>query len=175
MAILLNEVPVSEAYYSITQLIERLHRRYLDVLRSELNKDGVKDINPVQCLLLMNIGDEEINVRNLMDRGYYQGSNASYNIKKRTHLALTEVRGHLSYPLQFACFVLDAVLWIVFAGIVIFYTVEQTWLAYDNFAIVGGTDNVMEWWFYTATPLAWGLIIVRVLQNGFFRYRPQFP
>ena len=73
---------MSEAYYSITQLIERLHRRYLDVLRSELNKDGVKDINPVQCLLLMNIGDEEINVRNLMDRGYYQGSNASYNIKK---------------------------------------------------------------------------------------------
>ncbi len=73
---------MSEAYYSITQLIERLHRRYLDVLRSELNKDGVKDINPVQCLLLMNIGEEEINVRNLMDRGYYQGSNASYNIKK---------------------------------------------------------------------------------------------
>ena len=73
---------MSEAYYSITQLIERLHRRYLDVLRSELNKEGVKDINPVQCLLLMNIGDEEINVRNLMDRGYYQGSNASYNIKK---------------------------------------------------------------------------------------------
>ena len=90
---------------------------------------------------------------------------ASYNIKQRTHLALTEVRAHLSYPLQFACFVLDAVLWIVFAGIVIYYTIAQTYLAYDNFAIVGGTDNVMEWWFYTATPLAWGLIIIRVIQN----------
>ncbi|MEP4190532.1 MAG: MarR family transcriptional regulator, partial [Sneathiella sp.] len=29
-----------------------------------------------------NIGDEEINVRELMSRGYYQGSNASYNLKK---------------------------------------------------------------------------------------------
>lgn len=90
---------------------------------------------------------------------------ASYNIKKRTHLALTEVRARLPYSLQFVCFVLDAVLWIVFAGIVIYYTVAQTYLAYDNFAIVGGTDNVMAWWFYTATPLAWGLIVVRVIQN----------
>jgi TRAP-type C4-dicarboxylate transport system permease small subunit len=50
-------------------------------------------------------------------------------------------------------------------SIVIYYTYEQTWLAYDNFAIVGGTDDVMEWWFYTATPLAWSLIVIRVIQN----------
>lgn len=67
--------------------------------------------------------------------------------------------------LQFACFVLHAVLWIVFAGIVIHCTVIQTWLACDNFAIVGGADHVMEWWFHTATPLAWGMIVVRVMQN----------
>ena len=90
---------------------------------------------------------------------------ASYNIRKRTHLALTEIRSRLPYNLQFSCFVMDAVLWIVFAVIVIYYTYEQTYLAYDNFAIVGGTDDVMEWWFYTATPLAWGLIIIRVIQN----------
>ena len=90
---------------------------------------------------------------------------ASYNIKKRTHLALTEVRARLPYTLQFSCFVMDAVLWIVFALIVIYYTYLQTYMAYDNFAIVGGTDDVMEWWFYLATPLAWGLIIIRVIQN----------
>ena len=73
---------MSQAYYELTRLIERLHRRYLDVLRAELNRQGVKDVNPVQCLLLLNIGTEEVNVRNLMERGYYQGSNASYNIKK---------------------------------------------------------------------------------------------
>ena len=44
-------------------------------------------------------------------------------------------------------------------------TVEQVTLAYDNFAIVQGTDNVVQWWFYLATPLAWSLLIVRVLQN----------
>lgn len=103
---------------------------------------------------------------------------ASYNIRKRTHLALSEVRAILPYRMQFFCFVLDAILWIVFAIIVIYYTYQQTYLAYDNFAIVGGTDDVMEWWFYLATPLAWGLIIIRVLQNlmqDIQRYRKNEP
>jgi TRAP-type C4-dicarboxylate transport system permease small subunit len=90
---------------------------------------------------------------------------ASYNIRRRTHLALTEVRSRLPYPVQFGCFMLDGLLWIVFAAIVIYFTWQQTWLAYDNFAIVGGTDHVMMWWFYTATPLAWSLIVIRVIQN----------
>lgn len=103
---------------------------------------------------------------------------ASYNIKKRTHLALTEIRGRLPYKVQFYCFVMDAILWITFAGIVIYFTFHQTWLAYDNFAIVGGTDDVMEWWFYLATPLAWGLIVIRVIQNlkqDIKRYRAREP
>ncbi|MBE7637637.1 winged helix DNA-binding protein [Sneathiella sp. P13V-1] len=66
----------------MTRLIERLHRRFLDVVRVELDQIGVKDINAVQALLLVNIGEEEVNVRELMARGYYQGSNASYNLKK---------------------------------------------------------------------------------------------
>lgn len=69
-------------YNELTRLIERLHRRYLDVLRTELERLEIDDINAVQCLLLCNIGVDEVNVRNLMDRGYYLGSNASYNIKK---------------------------------------------------------------------------------------------
>ena len=73
---------VTEDYHELTRLIERLHRRFLDVLRTELNLMDITDINAVQALLLANIGDEEINVRELMSRGYYQGSNASYNLKK---------------------------------------------------------------------------------------------
>ncbi len=73
---------VTEDYHELTRLIERLHRRFLDVLRTELNLMDITDINAVQALLLANIGDEEINVRELMTRGYYQGSNASYNLKK---------------------------------------------------------------------------------------------
>lgn len=103
---------------------------------------------------------------------------ASYNVKKRTHLALTEVRARLPYVLQFACFVLDAALWLIFAVIVIYFTIHQTYIAYDNFAIVGGTDNVMEWWFYLATPLAWSLIMLRVIQNlieDYQRYKNREP
>lgn len=69
-------------YLELTRMIERLHRRFLDVLRAELNRRGVKDINSVQALLLANIGDEEIVIRDLVERGYYQGSNVSYNVKK---------------------------------------------------------------------------------------------
>lgn len=77
-----SEGNVTETYYELTRLIERLHRRFLDVLRAELTHLDITDINAVQALLLANIGEEEINVRELMNRGYYQGSNASYNLKK---------------------------------------------------------------------------------------------
>ena len=73
---------VDNAYLDLTRMIERLHRRFLDVIRAELNRLGIKDLNPVQALLLANIGDEEIVIRDLIDRGYYQGSNVSYNMKK---------------------------------------------------------------------------------------------
>lgn len=73
-------------YLELTHLIERLHRRFLDVLRTELNRLGVRDINGVQALLLANIGEEEIVIRDLVERGYYQGSNVSYNIKKLVEL-----------------------------------------------------------------------------------------
>jgi TRAP-type C4-dicarboxylate transport system permease small subunit len=89
----------------------------------------------------------------------------SHNVRQRTHLVFNDIRVRLPYGGQFACMVLDAVLWIVFAVIVLYYTIEQTRLVEMNFAIVQGTDNVMQWWFYMATPVAWALLIVRVLQN----------
>ncbi|MCK5296128.1 MAG: MarR family transcriptional regulator [Alphaproteobacteria bacterium] len=73
-----------EAYSEILGLVERLHRHFLDVLRVELRNIGVDDINAVQALLLVNIGSEEVVIRDLKDRGYYHGSNVSYNIKKLT-------------------------------------------------------------------------------------------
>ena len=89
----------------------------------------------------------------------------SYNVRKRTHLVFNDIRLRLSYGAQFACMWLDALLWLVFAGIVLTFTIEQTRLVEMNFAIVQGTDNIMQWWFYLATPLAWALLVVRVLQN----------
>lgn len=77
---------VRHAYLELTRSIERLHRRFLDVLRSELIRVGMRDLNGVQALLLTNIGEEAIAIRDLVERGYYQGSNVSYNIKKLTEM-----------------------------------------------------------------------------------------
>ena len=69
-------------YYDSIQLIERLHRYFLDVLKVELDKKGIQDINNVQSMILYNIGDDELTVGELTIRGYYLGSNVSYNVKK---------------------------------------------------------------------------------------------
>jgi DNA-binding MarR family transcriptional regulator len=84
--------PHGSTYVDLTRLVERLHRRFLDVLREQLTRLGVNDLNAVQCLLLCNIGGEEVNNRHLMERGYYQGSNASYNIKKLVETGYLEQR-----------------------------------------------------------------------------------
>lgn len=96
---------------------------------------------------------------------------AAYNVRMRTHLSLNEVRVRLPYTAQFCCLIMDAVLWIVFASIIINFSTQQVYLAYDNFAIVQGTDDVMQWWFYLATPVGWTLIILRVLQNLYQDFR----
>jgi len=69
-------------YYDSIQLIERLHRQFLDVLKLELDRKGIQDINNVQTMILYNIGDDEMTVGELTIRGYYLGSNVSYNVKK---------------------------------------------------------------------------------------------
>ena len=71
----------NDAYFLLPRLIERMHRRYLDVLRFELTRLGVDDLNPVQMMQLLNI-DDEVSVQELVDRGHYVGSSAFYNIKK---------------------------------------------------------------------------------------------
>ncbi|MFN3259955.1 MAG: winged helix DNA-binding protein [Pikeienuella sp.] len=69
-------------YVEALALIERLHRLLLDVIKDEFERLGRLDINSVQALLLYNIGDNEVTAGELKSRGYYQGSNVSYNLKK---------------------------------------------------------------------------------------------
>ena len=69
-------------YLDSLSLVERLHRLLLDVLKDEFERVGVLEINPVQALLLFNVGDNEVTAGELKSRGYYQGSNVSYNLKK---------------------------------------------------------------------------------------------
>ncbi len=70
------------SYLEALALVERLHRLLLDVIKDEFERVGVLEINAVQALLLFNIGDHEVTAGELKSRGYYQGSNVSYNLKK---------------------------------------------------------------------------------------------
>ena len=70
------------SYLETLSMVERLHRLLLDVLKDEFERLGLLDINSVQALLLFNIGDNEVTAGELKSRGYYQGSNVSYNLKK---------------------------------------------------------------------------------------------
>jgi DNA-binding MarR family transcriptional regulator len=69
-------------YLEALGLVERLHRLLLDVIKDEFERLGVLDINAVQALLLFNIAENEVTAGELKTRGYYQGSNVSYNLKK---------------------------------------------------------------------------------------------
>jgi DNA-binding MarR family transcriptional regulator len=69
-------------YLEALSLVERLHRLLLDVIKDEFERVGVLEINAVQALLLFNIGNNEVTAGELKSRGYYQGSNVSYNLKK---------------------------------------------------------------------------------------------
>jgi C4-dicarboxylate transporter DctQ subunit len=79
----------------------------------------------------------------------------SYNVRKRTHLVFNDIRLRMPYGGQFACMCSTRCCGSCSASSCLYYTIEQTRLVEMNFAIVQGTDNVMQWWFYLATPVAW--------------------
>lgn len=85
-----RDIPSKDAmrvlYLESLQLVERLHRRLLDVIKDEFDRAGRSDINAIQALLLFNIGESELTAGELRSRGYYLGSNVSYNLKKLVEL-----------------------------------------------------------------------------------------
>ncbi|MCX7309806.1 MAG: MarR family winged helix-turn-helix transcriptional regulator [Afipia sp.] len=81
---------VRPLYLEALTLVERLHRRLLDVIKDEFDRRGRADINSVQALLLYNIGDKELTAGELRTRGYYLGSNVSYNLKKLVEMGFLD-------------------------------------------------------------------------------------
>src|SRR5213082_3051370 len=81
---------VQTLYLEALTLVERMHRRLLDVIKDEFDRRGRADINSVQALLLYNIGDKELTAGELRTRGYYLGSNVSYNLKKLVELGFLD-------------------------------------------------------------------------------------
>ena len=81
-----QEDAIRNLYLESLHLVERLHRRLLDVIKDEFDRAGRSDVNAVQALLLFNIGNSELTAGELRSRGYYLGSNVSYNVKKLVDL-----------------------------------------------------------------------------------------
>ena len=72
----------SEAYLESLQLLERMHRLMLDLVKDEFERLRQSDLTPVQAMILYNLGEAEVSAGELRSRGMYQGSNVSYNLKK---------------------------------------------------------------------------------------------
>lgn len=86
---------------------------------------------------------------------------AAYSIKRRTQLNFNEVRSLMPRGAQFAMLGLDWLLWTGFAYIVFVVSVQRTVGSAANFQIIGGTDGMMQWWFYAAIPACWVLLAAR--------------
>jgi DNA-binding MarR family transcriptional regulator len=84
------QVELKPLYMEALTLVERLHRRLLDVIKDEFDRAGRSDVNAVQALLLFNIGDAELTAGELRTRGYYLGSNVSYNLKKLVEMGFLD-------------------------------------------------------------------------------------
>ncbi|MAL08840.1 MAG: MarR family transcriptional regulator [Maricaulis sp.] len=84
--VLSSDAEVRPDYLELLQRVERLHRHLLDVVKDELDRDGLCDLTSVQALLLFNIGDSVLTAGELRTRGHYLGSNVSYNLKKLVDL-----------------------------------------------------------------------------------------
>jgi DNA-binding MarR family transcriptional regulator len=81
---------IQPLYLEALTLVERLHRRLLDVIKDVYDRRGRADINSVQALLLYNVGDKELTAGELRTRGYYLGSNVSYNLKKLVEMGFLD-------------------------------------------------------------------------------------
>ena len=86
-----EETDISEQYLHALRMVERLHRLLLDVIKDEFDRKGGEELNSVQALLLYNMGNDELTAGELKSRGYYLGSNVSYNLKKLVEM------GYLHY------------------------------------------------------------------------------
>lgn len=89
----------------------------------------------------------------------------AYGIKIRAHLNFGEVRARLPRKVQFALLQLDYLFFILLACVIVYYGIDLLKLQIDNGSVVPGTDTIPQWWFYSATPVGWTLLVFRVIQN----------
>jgi DNA-binding MarR family transcriptional regulator len=77
-------------YLEALTLVERVHRKLLDVIKDEFERRSRADINSIQALLLYGIGEKELGPCELAKGGYYLGSNVSYNLKRLVEMGFLD-------------------------------------------------------------------------------------
>ena len=99
---------------------------------------------------------------------------AAYGVKVRAHLAFTEFRQRLPRVWQYVCLQVDYLLFLGFGCVAIYYSYDLLLVQIANDTTVPGTVTIPAWWFYLATPVGWGLLLLRVAQNVVEDYRAFF-
>ncbi|MBP7336208.1 MarR family transcriptional regulator [Niveispirillum sp.] len=79
--------------HDLPRLLERLHRRFLDIVRLELERLNSSHVTPVQGLMLLTIGEGNLTISELIERGYYLGASAATNLKALVIAGLVEAPG----------------------------------------------------------------------------------
>jgi DNA-binding MarR family transcriptional regulator len=74
------------SYFKAILTMEKMYRLFCEeIVKVELRRLKLDDINNVQCILLYNIGMDtigDLTFTELKSRGYYLGSNVSYSLGK---------------------------------------------------------------------------------------------
>lgn len=74
------------------RLVARLHREIQEMIKVQLENEGIRDLNAAQAVILLNLRENETSVGSLTERGYYAGSNVSYNVRKMVERGYIEQR-----------------------------------------------------------------------------------
>jgi len=73
---------MDDSYLDVIQLLPKIHRQFMDVVKQDLEGLKISDINNVQSIMLFNIGDATLSVGDLILSRVYIGSNISHHVKK---------------------------------------------------------------------------------------------
>ncbi|MBL8669330.1 MAG: MarR family transcriptional regulator [Alphaproteobacteria bacterium] len=69
-------------YLETIGLIGRLHKLFLELVNDELAAMNAHDLTNAQGLILYYLEGEQLTATDVMHRGYYLGSNVTYNLRK---------------------------------------------------------------------------------------------
>lgn len=81
-------------YLEVLDLVERLHRLFLEVIKDELRRLDLGEITPARARLLFHIGHKQLTAGEVVNRGYSHGANVSYTLSKLVEGGFLRQDGH---------------------------------------------------------------------------------